>query len=76
MQIVINITEDGNVSTEVRRKPPTIRADITTAEVTEPDSVNLDAGASPFAISEDAEALEEGPFDAPVELDGGAGPAS
>ena len=73
MQVIVNIGDDGAVTTEVKREPAMLKA-TTTAEAGNLDTEHLDAGASPYAIAESAETLEDKPFDVLLGLDGGAGP--
>lgn len=73
MQVIVNISDDGKVSTEVKQGPATKKG-VTTAEPAPVDDESLDAGASPFSVAKDTEATQELPAQALVELDGGAGP--
>lgn len=75
MQVIVNISDEGNVSTEVRRGPSTIGA-VTTSESTEAGSKALDAGAGPFETTEGSETVENRLLDASDVFDGGAGPTS
>lgn len=73
MQVIVNISDDGKVSTEVKQGPATKKG-VTTAEPAPVDGESLDAGASPFSVAKDTEATQELPAQASVELDGAAGP--
>lgn len=73
MQVIVNISDDGKVSTEVTQGPVT-KKEVTTAEPAPVDGESLDAGASPFSVAKDTEATQELSAQASVELDGGAGP--
>ena len=73
MQIIVNISDDGKVSTEVEQGPATKKG-VTTVEPAPVDGESLDAGASAFFVANDTEATQQMPELASVEFDGGAGP--
>ena len=73
MQVIVNISDDGKITTEVKHDPATIET-ATAAETAAVAANGLDAGASPFSVAKDTEATQELPVQALVELDGGAGP--
>lgn len=75
MQVIVNISDDGKVSTEVKQGPAT-KIGVTTAEPAPVDGESLDAGASPFSDAKDTEATQELSAEASGGLDGGAGPST
>ena len=75
MQVIINISDDGEITTQVKKDPNTLNM----ATIAEPavDAGNeLDAGASPFSAAEVSEQTQELSAEALEELNGGAGPAT
>ena len=75
MQVIVNISDDGNITTEVKHDPARIET-ATTAETAAVAGNGLDAGASPFAVAKDTDATQELSAEASDMLDGGAGPPS
>ncbi len=73
MQVIVNISDDGKITTEVKHDPAAIET-ATTSETAADAGDSLDAGASPFSAAEDTEATQELSAEASEALDGGAGP--
>ena len=73
MQVIVNISDDGKITTEVNHDPAAIET-TTTSETAAVAGDALDAGASPFSVAEDKEATQEISAEASEALDGGAGP--
>ena len=71
MQIIVNISDDGKVTTEVKHDPAAIET-ATSSETAAVAGDSLDAGASPFSGAEDTEATQELSAEASEALDGGA----
>ena len=75
MQIHINISDDGQVKTQVEKGPAHLGM-AATAEYAVAASTGLDAGASVFSGAEVAHESQTLSTDAVDQLDGGAGPPS
>ncbi len=73
MQVIVNISDDGTITTEVEREPATMEA-APTVETLAVSGDALAAGASPFSVAEGTEATRELPAEAMDGIDGGAGP--
>lgn len=74
MQVIVNISDDGGVTTEVKRELPMTGA---TATGVTTDREALDGGASQLAALEERDQADEFTrTPAPSEFDGGAGPSS
>lgn len=74
MQVIVSISDDGKITTQVNKEDPTTSGMATTAEPAVVAASGLDAGASPFSTAEVSDETQELSAEALEELDGGAGP--
>ncbi len=73
MDVIINIRDDGKITTEVTQDPAMMPT-ATTAETTAVTGLAVDAGASPFAVADELQATQELTAEAAAAIDAGAGP--